>query len=204
MRKTHFPYGTLLLCTLTLAYSMYVAVQVTGRPMGTVDIRRLEPYGAVTVKHLRDLEVWRLVAAQLIHAKQLHMLYNVLSLALLGALLERKPGPVWWIGLWFIAGSVGTVVSTWFTQSPWNLGTGASQAVVGLAGYGLTQVGTDAGSKALVAVLCVTLLPAFALDLVHAGHPKPGHVAAVAVGVLAGFTQRFIAARSAQSRDLAR
>ena len=151
---------------------MYVAFDVTGSVFGNVKIVQLEPYGAVTFAHLSNLEFWRLFASQLIHAKQLHMLYNVLCLALLGIFLERYISYVKFFFLWFVSGAVGTLVGTLLVEPPWNLGTGASQAVLGIAAFGLAlsfkRIDT---SKWFVAVLCLSLIPAFALDLIYAGYP---------------------------------
>lgn len=187
MKITHTPYGTIFISLTTLLYSMYVAFSVTGNLLGNVKIIQLEPYGGVTFAHLASLELWRLFASQLIHAKQIHMLYNVLSLAVLGVFLERYIHTVKFFLLWFIAGSVGTLVSTLFVTPPWNLGTGASQAVLGIAAFGLVLYlkGINS-SKWLLAILCFSLIPAFALDFIYAGYPKPGHIVGFLIGAVAG------------------
>src|SRR5690606_2875024 len=171
----------------TLLYSMYVAFSVTGNPLGNVKIVQLEPYGGITFSHLMELELWRLFASQMIHAKQIHMLYNVLSLVLLGAFLERYIRGVKFFLLWFISGSIGTLVSTLFVTPPWNLGTGASQAVLGIAAFGLVlSLKGINSSKWLVVVLCFSLIPAFALDFIYAGYPKPGHIVGFLIGAVVG------------------
>lgn len=155
--------------------------------MGTVRIPGLEPYGGITIAHLRDLELWRLFASQLIHAKQLHMLFNVLSLALLGNFIERHVGGSRFLLLWFVPGAVGTLAGTLFATPPWNLGTGASQAVLGIAAFGLVLfLSGFIASRWFVGILCFTILPAFALDLVYAGYPKSGHLVGFLIGGMAG------------------
>ncbi len=187
MRKAHIPYGTIFISSLTLVYSMYVAFNLTGNVFGNVKIGQLEPYGGVTFAHLRELEFWRLLASQLIHAKQIHMLYNVLCFTLLGILLERHIHVVGFFFLWFVSGAVGTLVSTLFVAPPWNLGTGASQAVLGIAAFGLVLYlrGINS-SRWLLAVVCLSLVPAFALDFMYAGYPKPGHIVGALLGALVG------------------
>mgnify|MGYP003579549076 CR=1 FL=1 len=187
MKTTNIPYATVVICITTFVYSMYVAFAVTGSVLGGVKIILLEPYGGVTFSHLYDLELWRLFSSQLIHAHQTHMLYNVLSLALLGFFLERYIYGFKFFLLWFISGSIGTLVSTLFVTPPWNLGTGASQAVLGIAAFGLVLFlkGINS-SKWLLAVLCFSLIPAFALDFIYAGYPKPGHIVAALIGAAAG------------------
>lgn len=186
MKITYTPYSTLFVCTLTLLYSMYVAFDVTGNLLGNVKIIQLEPYGGITFSHLYNLELWRLFASQLIHAKQIHMLYNVLSLALLGIFLERHIHAVKFFLLWFVSGSIGTLASTLFETPPWNLGTGASQAVLGVAAFGLVLSLKGNSSKWLTAIICFALIPAFALDFISAGYPKLGHIIGALIGAIAG------------------
>lgn len=187
MRKAYIPYGTIIISSLTLVYSMYVAFDVTGNAFGNVKIVQLEPYGGVTFAHLRELEFWRLFASQLIHAKQIHMLYNVLCLTLLGILLERHVRVVGFFFVWFVSGAVGTLVSTLSVAPPWNLGTGASQAVLGMAAVGLVlYLRGIISSKWLVPVVCLSLVPAFALDFLYAGYPKPGHIVGALMGAIVG------------------
>jgi Uncharacterized membrane protein (homolog of Drosophila rhomboid) len=203
MKAKYIPYGTIIICLATLLYSMYVAFSVTGSLLGNVKIILLEPYGGVTFSHLASLELWRLFASQLIHAYQVHMLYNVLSLAILGFFLERYIHAIKFFFLWFIAGAVGTLISTLFVTPPWNLGTGASQAVLGIAAFGLVlYLKGISSSKWLLVALCFSLIPAFALDFIYAGYPKPGHIVGALIGTIAGFVylkkankaQQFVAA----------
>jgi rhomboid protease GluP len=187
MKITYIPYSTIFICVTTLLYSMYVAFAVTGNLVGDVKITQLEPYGGITFSHLSSFELWRLFASQLIHVKQLHMVYNVLSLALLGLFLERYIHTYKFILLWFVSGSVGTLVSTLFVTPPWNLGTGASQAVLCIAAFGLVlYLKGVSSSKWLVVILCFSLIPAFALDFIYAGYPKPGHIVGVLIGAISG------------------
>ena len=187
MKITYIPLSTIFICLLTFFYSMYVAFSVTGNVFGNVKIVLLEPYGGVTFAHLYHFELWRLFASQLIHSKQIHMLYNVLSLALLGMFLERYIHSVKFFLLWLIAGATGTLISTLFDAPPWNLGTGASQAVLGIASFGLVlSLNGINSSKWLWGILCLSLIPAFALDFIYAGYPKPGHIVGALIGAIAG------------------
>ncbi len=186
MRLNYIPYGTLCICSLTLFYSIYIAFSVTGNFLGTVKIVQLESYGGLTFAHLSNFELWRLFTSQLIHAKQIHMLYNVASLALLGVFLERYLNTDKFILLWFVVGSIGTLASIMFIDPPWNIGTGASQAVVGIAAFGLVLwLKRIYVSKGFMAVLLFTLLPAYTLDLIYVGYPKIGHLTGSLAGVIA-------------------
>jgi rhomboid protease GluP len=176
------PWCTLLLCAATVGLSVHAAIEVSGSWLGRVRIVELERYG-LRFSHLRDLELWRLITAQLIHVKQPHMLSNVLWLLWLGAAVERRLGATRLLLLWLIGGGIATLLSTLFVAHPWNLGTGASQAIMAIAGAGLwlAKAGIDR-SRSLLLPLAVTIGLAMALDLIYAHYPKPGHVAGLALG----------------------
>ncbi len=178
------PWCTLLLCAATVALSVHAAIEVSGTWLGRVRIVDLENYG-LRLMYIRELELWRLVTAQLVHVKQPHMLSDVFCLLLIGTAVERHVGFVRLLLLWLIGGSIATLISTLFGMPPWNLGTGASQAIMAIAGAGLwlALAGVDR-SKSLLLPLAFTIAVALALDLIYAHYPKPGHVAGVLLGLL--------------------
>lgn len=182
--SSRIPWGALLLSTATAALSVYAAIEISGTWMGRVRIVQLENYG-VRFGHIKDLELWRLVTSQLVHVKQLHMLSDVFCLLLLGTAVERHVGFIRLLMLWLIGGSIATLISTLFVPTPWNLGTGASQAIMAIAGAGLWLVLTGVDrSKSLILPVAFSIALAFAIDLVHVYYPKPGHVAGVVLGLL--------------------
>jgi len=185
--KRRIPYATLVLVFSTVVISLGVNFQISGSLFGKINITELEPFGGFTYKHILDLELWRLVVSQLIHVKQYHMIYNAFSLLALGCVFERKIGSGVFLSIWFIAGSVGTFASTFTVPEPWNLGTGGSQAILALAAVGLTMyLRREIRGKLALAILVLTILPAFALDLIFSEHhlPKVGHVVSFALGVV--------------------
>lgn len=113
--------------------------QISGSLFDKIKITELEPFGGFTYKHILDLQLWRLVVSQFIHVKQFHMIYNAFSLFALGYVLEQKLGSSVFLLIWFISGSIGTFASTFTVPEPWNLGTGGSQAILGLAATGLVM-----------------------------------------------------------------
>ena len=147
----------------------------------------MEPYGGITFAHLGNLELWRLVASQLIHAKQIHMLYSVLSLLALGLFVERHLNFFQFFCLYFVSGAMGVLVSTLTVDPPWNLGTGASQAIFGVAAFGMLLAAKKVETSwRFYSVLAFSIVPALTLDLIYAGHPKLGHVTGFVVGGLIG------------------
>jgi len=187
MNSRNVPYCTLFICLITLVTSFYVAIEISGTLFGKIRITQLENFGAVTLDHIKSFEVWRLLVSQFIHVKQLHMIYNVLSLLLLGVFIERYVGFGKFFILWFVSGAAGTLFSTLFVAPPWNLGTGASQAIMGVAGFGVLLVfrGIDQ-SKGLKYSIAIAILPALILDLIFAHYPKPGHILGFIIGISLG------------------
>ena len=183
MRNFHLPYCTIIILAVTVIFSFYVAHDVTGSFFAKVRITDLEGYG-VRFTHLINLELWRLFTSQIIHVKQYHMLFNVVSFFILGAFVERYIGFSKMFFLWFLSGAAGTVFSTLFVDPPWNLGTGASQAIMGVSALGilLIQQKVDT-SKGLKYALAFAIIPALFLDLIFAHYPKPGHVLGFVIGL---------------------
>lgn len=187
MKNNRIPFAAILISAITLAYSMYVSFAINGKWLSDLQLLQLEQYGALRFEHLKNFELWRLIVFQLMHVKYLHMIYNVVSIIALGMCVEHVIGVARFFLLWFVSGVIGTLVGSEFISPPWNLGTGASQAVLGIAGLGLTlafkRINT---SKWLLLALVFSLTPALALDLIHAGYPKPAHIVSMMIGLAAG------------------
>jgi len=183
--KKPIPVATLIISCMTLIVSSYVATEVAGSPFSKVRVLDLRDYGGVTFDHLRNFEIWRLLTANLVHVQPIHMLYNVISLIALGLYVERFIGTINFFLLWFLSGSTGMLIGMLFIAAPYDVGTGASQAVIGIAACGVLLVKRRyATSFLLKAILLFTLLPAFALDFYVVHYPKPGHVVPLLVGWL--------------------
>jgi len=188
MFLNRIPKVTISLVAATVVMSLWANFDISGTLSGKIRATDLEAYGGLTWEHLKAFELWRLIASQLIHVKQIHMLYNMLSLLALGILLENYVGSRKFFIVWFISGSVGTLVSTFTIPAPWNLGTGGSQAIFGIVALGgvIYLLGLNR-SKILVWVLALSFIPALLLDLIHAYHPKLGHVAGLILGALISY-----------------
>lgn len=178
----HRPWGTLLLAAATVALSLHAWTEVSGSWSGRVRIVQLEPWG-LRLAHLRDLEFWRLATAQLVHVKQAHLPLSLLCMLWLGWAVERHLGFTRLLAIWLVCGSMATLAGPVLIAPPWNLGTGASQAIMAFAGAGLWLAWTDVDrSRPLLLAITFTSGSTFALDLMFAHYPKPGHVAGLVLG----------------------
>lgn len=178
------PWCTLLLAAATLVLSVHAAIEISGTWLGRVRIVELENYG-LRFRNLQDLEFWRLVTAQLVHVKQPHMVGNVFCLLLVGSAVERNIGFFRLLAHWLVGGSLAMLFSSLFVLPPWNLGTGASQAIMAISGAGiwLALIGVDR-SRFLLLAVSFSIGLAFTIDIVHVYYPKPGHVAGVLIGLI--------------------
>ncbi|SFO16737.1 Membrane associated serine protease, rhomboid family [Cohaesibacter marisflavi] len=179
--------ASMVLSLATIVASVWVAYDATGSLFSTVRVSALRGYGATTFADIANLELWRLITAQLIHVKQGHMLYNAVCLLLVGSLVESKLGSLRTLAIWLFAGGLATYVSPIGIKAPWDAGTGASQAVFALAAVALVLIFQRNVNRMRGAVLVAfSLVPGLALDFMTAGYPKPGHAVALFLGGLLG------------------
>jgi len=184
---TPLPRFATAISLLTLAVSLYVSWRVNGVLLSTVRIVDLAEHGGVRFSDIRELKLWRFFTAQLVHVKWPHMLFNVACLYGIAALVERKLGGLRAFLIWAIAGGVATLISPIWIEPPYDVGTGASHAVLAFAGAALVMVGLSRPRPVgAIILLAICIIPAFALDFVFAGHPKIGHVVALALGAVFG------------------
>lgn len=179
MTLNRIPIVAAILCVAMISLSFNANLAITGTFFGKIRVVDLEPYGGLFPSHVFELELWRLLVSNLIHAKQLHMLYNALSLFLLGYFLERKIGSVNFFLLWLVTGVAGNLAGYYTVPAPWGIGTGGSSANFGLIACATAfYVSGLYRSKALLYTILFTLIPALIVDIVFASYhaPKIGHV----------------------------
>jgi len=139
---------------------------------------------------------WRLVSAAFVHTEIWHLAVNMLSLWILGPMLEHLLGREWFLGLYLIAGVAGSAVAFAFT-SPFVPVVGASGAIFGLFGAMVVFARRmRADMSWFVGVLLINLVlnvlfQRFLSWQAHLG----GFVAGLAVGVILAYAPRKPAVR---------
>lgn len=121
-------------CLIAACFAVHLVLGVAGRDVS-------EP-----IRHALRLETgldrpWTLVSYAFLHLADLrHILLNMLALASLGPVLERVLGPSRFVGFFLGAAAFGGLISVLAKSAfGWNFATvGASAAVAGLAGLGLS------------------------------------------------------------------
>lgn len=139
--------------------------------------------GAVDGAHFRLDQWWRLIAAQWLHVKAAHMLFNAISVAVAGAVVERRSGATATFVIFLIGGAAGLVASV--LAYPDLLSSGASQGLLALCGAAGVLLLERRARIAIIAVGAITALQ-LALDLQSAHTVKSGHAVGLGFGVAAG------------------
>ena len=181
---------SLLIAVATFLTSIVVSFKVNGTFFSTVNIVDLSFLG-ITHEYLLNFQWWRLVTAQLIHVKWPHMVFNTIFLFLFGRKIEELSGVIALLSLWILAGGIATYFSSLFVPSPWNIGTGASQAVLAFSVYLLAlSKKNSAINKPLRYLIIIYVLISITLDIIFIHYPKPGHVLSMLLGFLFFFIFR--------------
>lgn len=127
------------LALLTLAVSLAVSFVVNGTAFSTVPVKDLAKWGGLRLSTFDINDSWRVLTAQLVHVRWPHMLFNVVCLAAVSSLVERRIGAAGTLLIWVLIGGAATAVSPVFVKPPYDVGTGASQAVLAFAGYAIVM-----------------------------------------------------------------
>jgi rhomboid protease GluP len=183
--KKAFPLISIVLAVGTLAVSLTVATVVNGSPWSSVRILELRNYGGVDNAHLANGEWWHLLTAQFVHVKPAHMLFNVVTLFLLSVCVERAAGSFRLALLWLFSGLAGTYASIHSVPPPYDVGSGASQAIMGVGGAAIVVIRRNlAHPPWFKSALVVSLGFTAGLDLFFSASLKPGHVVGFLVGLV--------------------
>jgi membrane associated rhomboid family serine protease len=127
------PLATYVLIGICVA--AFIAELATGGSLGEARLSDAAGDGAVSKLAVANGDVWRLLTAGFLHADITHLIFNMLSLYILGQLLEPQFGHLRFTLIFLIsvlAGSVAIIITD-------SAGLGASAGVFGLLGAGLVS-----------------------------------------------------------------
>ena len=129
---------------------------------------------------------WRVITSQFLHVHFAHLIFNMAALLLLGAALERHLGPLHFVLLYAVGGSIGQLAGV--ASTPSLVSSGASQAVMAVAGaraVGLLR--GRAGGLAPTIILLTVVGVQLGLDMLVAGTFKAGHWSGLCAGASIGY-----------------
>jgi rhomboid protease GluP len=90
-------------------------------------------FGALTASTVTDHQYWRLLAAGFLHFNPVHLVSNMLCLAVWGGALEKRIGTLCFSLIYFCSMLAGSLVTVLTHHTPF-IGAGASGAVSGVLG----------------------------------------------------------------------
>jgi rhomboid protease GluP len=181
-----WPPATCAIISLNLVAWIAVARIFNLSPFARQHSTLLLRAGAANWQLLSEGEWWRILISQFLHVNLPHMLFNMLALLLLGGMLERDLGAWRFLVLYFVSGSVGQLVGV--AATPALVSSGASQAVMGLAGgvaSGLLRRRSKQTARLITMLVLVCIQ--FGLDILAAGYIKAGHWGGLLAGAVIGF-----------------
>jgi membrane associated rhomboid family serine protease len=129
-------------------------------------------------------QYWRLLTAGFLHESVIHIALNMLSLWMIGRVLEPSIGKANFTAIYFsslLAGSFGALVFT--PNSPTAGASGAIFGVFGAFAYLAYSRGISLISTGIVPILAINLI----FDLTASGISIGGHIGGLIAGVLGGY-----------------
>lgn len=177
---------TWLLIALNLAAWFAVASAFHLSPIATQSSELLLRAGALRSDLMWAGEWWRIFTSQFLHVYFAHLILNMLFLFVLGGSLERAFGSLRFALLYLVSGAAGQVASVIVT--PTLVSSGASQAIMGLAGCALVKRFRLRKETPFQIIITLTVISIqVAIDLVAAHTIKAGHAAGFCAGAILGY-----------------
>jgi membrane associated rhomboid family serine protease len=194
VRRATSPYGgriaerpwlvTAVLGVLNVVAFAVTALTAPGGLTGNVASRLFDQLELVPIRVAVQGEYWRLLGAAFLHIGPLHLIVNMLALAIVGPSLERLFGAWRYLSIYLLA-ALGGSVAVYLFDSPFGAVAGASGAIYGLFAATLVvlrNLGLDARYMLLAIGLnfVVSFAPGISL-LGHLGGFVVGGLAALAL-----------------------
>lgn len=172
---------SLVFSLITGLISFYVALITNGRFFATVYSDEMIQFGAINGVTLRNGEIWRLFTSQLLHQKQVHMVFNVLITWMLGNTIEREVGSLKFSIFFWLTGIIGILASV--IIYPEYVSSGLSQILMGLFACILVMKWQKYEiSRTIFYITIFGLFLQFGIDMYVNDYPKAGHVAGFFAG----------------------
>lgn len=134
------PVVTYALAVINVAVFLVLAAK-GGLPNGNLSESTLQSAGAASAHLVESGQWWRLFSLMFLHAGVAHILFNMVSLLVVGTLAERLYGSAKFLAIYLGAGFIASLTSfahVVLTNQPDVLTVGASGAIFGVAGALLT------------------------------------------------------------------
>lgn len=161
-----------------------------------------EAFGDLTLNDLVRGQFWRLITCNFVHFSVLHLGLNLLSMYLLGALLESWYGPYQLVFLYGVTGGGGNLISAlarlWLRSNREVHSAGASVAIMGLIGICAVagwRSGTQDGRRIARLMLIFIVMTAALGAIFPRRIDNWGHGGGLVVGLACGLAHGWLSGR---------
>ena len=172
--------ASLLVVWAVIAHQLHQPIWTTQRGQD------LMSFGAAKGSDFGVADWWKIFTCQWLHMKLPHLVLNVVFIALLGLSAEKIARPLVTLATYLVSGTAGVMEE--MLLSPTLVVSGASQAMVGLAGFVLVAIAKTPQTKKVfdLSVAILAIVCTIGLDLCYEGSLKIGHLIGFAVGAVFG------------------
>ncbi len=192
-RSRHLPWLTWII-TATLVAIFWAELNFgIAQPAGSSKATQwtLLAFGGALPSLVRDGEWYRLLSTTLPHLNPLHLGLNCISLLIVGHVLERRIGSVWF-GLIYVLGALGASLTSWMIH-PETIAVGASGAIMAVTAALLVASfhyrANDSRNTWMLFVALIILVPSllpFGASLLGAQVDHAAHIGGALTGALLG------------------
>ena len=175
------PYVTIALLAANVAVYFYCGTQPGGTLRNPTGSRLFLDWQLFPPRIHNNHQYFRLLSSAFLHISPLHILSNMVALAIIGPALERLLGPARY-GVMYLLSALGGSAAIYAFGTAFQYTAGASGAIFGLFGACLVlhrKLGLD--FQWLVGVIALNFVLTFSIS----GISKLGHIGGFVVGLLA-------------------
>jgi len=134
-------------------------------------------------------DYYRLISSMFLHNNEIHLLMNMLSLFMVGRMLEQNISKLSYLSIYFISGVSGSLLYIYF--NPFSVAVGASGAIFGLFGAlaGFIFVHRNRMRKKFIQFMRdfgIILVINFFIGLVFPSIAMSAHVGGLIIGLIGG------------------
>jgi rhomboid protease GluP len=176
---------------LALNILVYLAVAWSGANWLEFKPDYLADVGGNFSPYTTDGQWWRLVSAMFLHSGLMHLVFNMYALYSFGLLAERLYGTKAFLGIYLLAGVVGSCGTLLFSSNA--VGVGASGAIFGIMGALVAFLATDkdflsdGARKRLLTNFAIFAAYMLSQGFGKAGIDNAAHVGGILTGLTLGW-----------------
>lgn len=192
---------TPVLILVNLLY--FIILILAGNSILYLNTAEMQAYGGNSLSSILSGQVWRLLLSSFLHSGFAHLMGNMLSLAVVGSILEPYLGRKRFLTAYILCAVMGS-----FNGLIWRLyavSAGASVPIAGMYGLLLALLLSgkiDKRDRNIISIVVIISIVELILVFFSRNIDNAGHIGGFITGVLAGFTFVFISTMSGDRKTV--